>query len=78
MHITSVFNGKSQKKKTTNRGTEDMIFPGVSKKQHVEFPGALVFDLGISKGYNTILWNFQGWSFILSEIFRGKVKIETF
>ena len=55
-----------------------MIFPGVSKKLHVKFPGVLVFDLGISKGYNTILWNFQGWSFVLSEIFRSKVKTETF
>ena len=34
----------------------------------------MLFGLGISKGYNTILWNFQGWSFVLSGIFRGRVK----
>ena len=51
---------------------EDMEFPGTSKKNHVNFPGVtknnkklcgissgLVFGLRISKGYNTILPNFQ-------------------
>ena len=28
----------------------------------------------ISKGFNTILWNFQSWSFVLSGISRGKVR----
>ena len=48
-------------------------FQGWPIKNYVEFPGVLVFGLGISKGYNAILHNFQGWSFDLSGIFRGKV-----
>ena len=40
----------------------------------MEFPGVFVFGLGISKGSNTILWNIQGLSFVLSGISRGKVK----
>ena len=32
------------------------------------------FGLGISKGSNLILWNFHGWSFVLSGISRSKVK----
>ena len=45
----------------------------------MEFPGVLVFGLGISKGDDfqgrcyTVLHNFQGWSFDLSRISRGKV-----
>ena len=45
-------------------------FQGCSRKTHVEFPWALVFDLGISKGCHTILQTFQGvkayflWSFL--------------
>ena len=38
---------------------EDMEFPRVLKKEHVEFPWVLVLDLGISKGYRTTLQNFQ-------------------
>ena len=58
--------------KKTNRGLiEDMELPGVSKKQHVKFPG--VFGLGIYKGCNAILHNFQRWSFDLLGISRGKV-----
>ena len=49
-------------------------FPGVIKKNHVKFPGILVLGLEISEGCNTILWSFQGSSFVLSGIFRGKVK----
>ena len=51
-----------------------MEFPGVTRKNNVQYRGVLLFGLGISKGYNTILWNFQGWSFVLSGIFRGRVK----
>ena len=51
-----------------------MDFPGVSKKQHAGFPEVSVFGLGISKGSNTILWNIQELSFVLSEISSGKVK----
>ena len=40
----------------------------------MEFSGVLVFALGVSKGSNTILWNFQGWSFVLSGISRSKEK----
>ena len=43
-------------------------------KSHVEFPGVLVFGLGISKGWNTILQNFQVWNSVLPRISRGKVK----
>ena len=59
--------GYSRKK--PNREVEDMEFPGVSKKKsYEEVPGVLVFGLGISKGCNNVLWNFQGWSFVLSGI----------
>ena len=51
-----------------------MEFPGVTRKSNVEYRGVLLFGLGIFKGYNTILRNFQGWSFVLSGIFRGRVK----
>ena len=49
----------------------EVEFPRVTKKK---FPGVLVFGLEISKVSNTILWNFQGWNFVLSRISRGKVK----
>ena len=52
--------GYSRKKQ--NRGVEDM-----------EFPGVLFVGLGISKGCNAILYNFQGWSFDLYGISKGKV-----
>ena len=64
---------------------KDMKFPGVSKKEIacgiskidqekiMWKPGVLVFGHGISIGYNAILHNFQGWSFDLSRISRGKV-----
>ena len=42
----------------------------------MEVPGVLVSGLGISKACNTILWIFQGWSFVLSGISRGKKKIK--
>ena len=38
----------------------------------MEFPGVL--GLKISVGRNTIIWSFYGWSLILSEISKGKVK----
>ena len=46
------------------------------RKNNVEFPalGVFVFGLGISKESNTILWNIQGLSFVLSGISRGKVR----
>ena len=49
-------------------------FPGMTKKNTVEYPGVFVFDLQISKGCNTILWKIQGLSFVLSGSSRGKVK----
>ena len=44
------------------------------RKNNVEFPalGVFFFGLGISKESNTILWNIQGLSFVLSGISRGK------
>ena len=35
-------------------------FPRVANKNNVEFPGVLVFGIGISSGSKTILWNIQG------------------
>ena len=55
---------------------ENMVsknFQGSSSKNNVEFPWALHFGLGISNGCNTILPNFQGWSFVSSGIFKGKI-----
>ena len=49
-------------------------FQGFLGKNNVELPWLLVFGLGISKGSNTILRNFLGWSFALSAISRGKIK----
>ena len=40
----------------------------------MEFPGVLNFGLRICEGCKIILWNMQGWSFVFSGIFRGKVK----
>ena len=38
------------------RGVEDMEFPSfIKKKNHVEFPGVLVWGLKISEGCNTVL-----------------------
>ena len=35
----------------------EVEFPRETKKNNVEFPGVFVFDLGVSKGSNTIFWN---------------------
>ena len=53
----------------------EVKFPGVTKKEKTicNFLQVLVFGLVISKGCNIILWNFQGWSFVLFGISRGKV-----
>ena len=48
------------------------------RKNNVEFLGVLVFDLGIFKESNTVLWTCQGWSFVLSGISKGKVKMKYF
>ena len=48
-------------------------FLGWPRKNNVEFPGVFAFGLGISQGFNTILWNIQGLSF-LSGNFRSQVK----
>ena len=50
-----------------------MEFPGVLKKEHVEIPWVLFFDLGISKGCHTILQNFHGCSFVFFEFSASKV-----
>ena len=49
-------------------------FSRATKKNNVEFLGVFVFSLEIPKLSTTILWNFQGQSFVLSEISYGKVK----
>ena len=53
-------------------------FTGIKKNACGICIGAwfLALDLGISKQQcNTVLWNFQGWSFAFSEIFKGEVTI---
>ena len=53
-------------------------FPGIKKNACGISMGAwfLALDLGISKQHcNKIFWNFQGWSFALSKISKGKVTI---
>ena len=45
-----------------------------SRNNNVVFPGLLIFGLAISKGSNTIMWNIQGLSFVLSGTFSVKVK----
>ena len=47
-------------------------FRGWTSKNKVD--GVFAFGLGISKGSNTILWNIQRLSFVLSGICWGKVK----
>ena len=47
-------------------------FRGWTSKNKVD--GVFAFGLGISKGSNTILWNIQELSSVLSEISSGKVK----
>ena len=37
-------------RKKADGGVKDMDFPGVLEKEHVEIPGVLVFDLGVTKG----------------------------
>ena len=49
-------------------------FQGWLRKNNVEFPGVFVFCLGIPERSNSILWNIQGFSFVLSGISKGKVK----
>ena len=52
----------------------EVEFPKRWPRKNVELPGVFVFGLGISKWSNTILWNIQGMSYVLSGISRGKVK----
>ena len=49
-------------------------FSRATKKNNVEFLGVFVFSLEIPKLSTTILWNFQGQSFVLSEISYGNFK----
>ena len=51
---------------------DDLQFPrqGWPRKKTVEFPRVFVFGIGISNGCNTILWNIQQLSFVLSRIYR--------
>ena len=60
-----------------SRGTKEIakeISKGDQEKQMWNFQVSWWFGVGISKGSNAILWNFQEWSFILSGISRSKVK----
>ena len=52
----------------------EMEFPRMTKKKQCGTSRVFVFGLGISKGSNTVLWNIQRLSFVLSGISRGKVK----
>ena len=60
-------------KKIKQGGLRIWNFHRWSRKGCVEFSWVLVFGLGNPNGCNTILWNFQGWSVILSGISKGKV-----
>ena len=52
---------------------------GVEVKTHVEFPWVLVFDVGISKRYHTILLNFKGSECLFSPgFFRVKLQMYNF
>ena len=44
-----------------------------SGKNRAKFPWVSVFGLGNPNGFDTILWYFQDWSFILSGIPKDKV-----
>ena len=50
-------------------------FQGCSRKNYVEFPCFLVFEVRISQGYHTILQNFQGFKLVFSRFSKGKVTI---
>ena len=50
------------------------IFKGDQQKAMWNFQRYWCFGLGVSKESNTILCSFQGWSFVLSGISRGKVE----
>ena len=49
------------------------ITGGSQRKNNVKFPWVLVFELGVSKGWHTILQNCQGWKLVFSKISKGKV-----
>ena len=60
-----------------SRGIKEIakgICKGYQEKLMWNFQGSWWFGLEISKGSNAILWNFQGWGFVLSGISRVKVK----
>ena len=38
-------------RKKADKGLKDMDFPEVLEKEHVEIPGVLVSDLGVTKGW---------------------------
>ena len=49
------------------------ITGGSQRKNNVKFPWVLVFELGVSKRWHTILQNCQGWKLVFSKISKGKV-----
>ena len=44
------------------------------RNNHVDFPGALFLGHQVSKGCKTFFWSFQGWRFVLSSVFTGRVR----
>ena len=53
---------------------KNLKFAGVIKKMNVEFPGVLIFwPWLISRGFNTILRNFQWWNIVMPRSSKGKV-----
>ena len=52
----------------------DVEFSGVIKKKTWVFTGVLALDLKTSKRYNINFSKFQGWSFVLPGISRGKLR----
>ena len=65
-------NGLFQKKSKQAGGDEDMEFPGVFKKKHVEIPGVSLKRSGNSRGVQEkLMWNFHGSQFLTLEFARG-------
>ena len=62
--------------KTPNRGVDDVEFPGVTTKLHVEFLGINQKRSGISKGnQGKIMWDFHGSLLLVLEFLRDLTRI---
>ena len=72
-------NSKLQKR-TKHAGLRIWNFEGYQRNRLWNFQGLIKNEVEFqrvtkkNKDSNTILWNFQGWSFVFSRISRGKIK----